>query len=64
MKPQIRKVGVTRKGSADSDRSAPGQGRYKNEQLKEDLRAYLLEQGADLVGFGLVEQLVGAIEIV
>ena len=63
MKPQIRKVGVTRKGSADSDRSAPGQGRYKNEQLKEDLRAYLLEQGADLVGFGLAEQLEGAPEI-
>ncbi len=35
----------------------------KNKQLTEDLRDYLLQQGADLVGFGSVNRVEGAPEI-
>ena len=35
----------------------------RNKQLTQDLRAYLLQQGADLVGFGSVNRIEGAPEI-
>lgn len=63
MRLRVKKAGVGREVTINRETAVPNHRRFKNKQLKKDLRAYVLQQGADLVGFGSVDRMEGAPEI-